>query len=133
MCTLVHLFVSVYSSVCVFNQLQGYRVDVLPAEMVRKGELKHKNFLKTIDLHANSHQINIKNLHENTDYFVIVTSITREYFESLSKNGGKVERVLPVDKPAPKNKWLPRSCLVCSTSGGAVACDSLFCVLLSKA
>ena len=93
-------------------------MDVYPAEAVRSNQVDQVANILTIDLPYKSRQVNIKDLEENTEYFVVMTSITKEYFESIVKETGKIDRVLPVNKPAPKSKWLPRSSLLCCTSGG---------------
>lgn len=99
-----------YMSYCLMTFLILYfavvRVDCVPTNMSIKGHI-------CLELLPSETVANLQNLCENTEYDVIVTAVTEEYFDTLPVgHEWRKERRIPYDlKKIPDSEWLPRSIL----------------------
>ena len=95
------------------------RVDCVPLHKKIKGHICE-------ELLPNETVINLYNLCEHTEYDVIVTAVTGEFFDALPiGHEWRKDRQIPRDVgPPPASEWLPKSTITVSIVGAYSQTDN---------
>lgn len=112
------LYLSILLHVCTI-EVDGFpmlvsvvRVDCIPVNKKVKSHICE-------ELLPNETAINLYNLCEHTEYDIVITAVTDEFFESLpSGHEWKRERQIPQNNvEIPDSEWLPKSTITVSSWG----------------